>query len=54
MHQYLLPDYEKRTHSIDLLMFHCNAFSLETFASILMETKTSCHYYISTRGPYGS
>ena len=50
MHQYLLPDYEKRTRNVDLLMFHCNAFSLETFASILMETKTSCHYYISARG----
>ena len=50
MHQYLLPDYEKRTSNINLLMFHCNAFELKDFAAILLQTHTSCHYYISTKG----
>ncbi len=50
MHQYLLPDWQPRTRNIDMLMFHCNAFDLETFAGIMQQNQTSCHYYISQTG----
>ena len=46
----LLPDFATRTSSIDMLVFHCNAYDLETFSGYMKQYKTSAHYYIDEKG----
>lgn len=46
----LLPDFATRTSSVDMLVFHCNAYDLETFCGYMKQYKTSAHYYIDEKG----
>lgn len=45
-----LPFFDERHAKIDMLVFHCNAFSLTDFIKTLEQAHLSCHYIIDTDG----
>ena len=50
MNSHPLPYFAERTSAVSMLMFHCNAFDLETFCQWMHTYKCSVHYFIDTRG----
>ena len=45
-----LPDFKARTTPANMLIFHCNAYDLDTFCGYMKEYQTSAHYYIDEQG----
>ncbi len=45
-----LPFFDERTTSVDMIVFHCNAFTPDQFIETLHQNALSCHYIIDTNG----
>ncbi len=46
MKEFFLPYFMDRTENVDMLVFHCSAFSADKVLYYLNEYKCSCHYLI--------